>query len=337
MRILVFNPSFIGDAILTTPLANTLTKLPGKPEVYLCVRPEAAALFENLPSNGIPINIIVFDKRGADKGLRGILRFAAKLKKMGFAAVYSPHRSLRSSVVLALAAIPTRVGFSTCSGRFLYTRLVHRDPLANEIRRNLALLPEDAKSLASEETLTYTDVEYQKELETVLRGVAPLVGMAAGSVWETKRWGTERFARLAKLLADRGCRVALFGGPGDIAVNASLKESLARDGVCYYDFANTLPFNRIPTAIGLLDLLISNDSAPVHIAESRGTPVIAIFGPTVPAFGFAPSKGAVCEVKGLSCRPCAIHGGRRCPKRHFRCMVDLLPEVVLDKAMELLR
>jgi heptosyltransferase-2 len=331
MRILVFNPSFIGDAVLTTPLANTLTKLPGKPEVFLCVRPEAAALFKNLP-----FKIITFDKREADGGIHGALRFASKLKEMRFDEVYSPHRSLRSALVLLLAGIPVRVGFSSSSGRLLYTRLVRRNRSLPEIKRNLTLLPPQAEPFITDETLTYTDLEYKKELEGMLK--QPVVGLCAGSVWETKRWETSYFASLAKLLADKGYRIVIFGGPGDEEVNSRLKHDLERKGVSYYDFANKLPFEKFPTAIGAMSLLISNDSAPLHIAESRGTPVIAIFGPTSPAFGFAPSSpaSAVCEVKGLSCRPCAIHGGRRCPKGHFRCMRELTPEIVFEKALEML-
>jgi heptosyltransferase-2 len=332
MRILVFNPSFIGDAVLTTPLANTLTKLPEKPEVFLCVRPEAAALFKNLP-----FKIITFDKRGADGGIHGIIRFASKLKEMKFDEVYSPHRSFRSALVLALAGIPKRTAFSSSSGRFLYTRLVRRDRFISEIKRNLALLPPQAEPFITEETLTYTDSEYKKELEDILK--RPVAGLCAGSVWETKRWETLYFANLAKLLADKGCRIAIFGGPGDEEVNSRLKLELDREGVSYYDFANKLPFEKFPVAIGAMSIVITNDSAPLHIAESRKTPVIAIFGPTSPAFGFAPSNpaSAVCEVKGLSCRPCAIHGGRRCPKSHFRCMRELTPEVVFEKALEMLK
>jgi heptosyltransferase-2 len=334
MRILVFNPAFIGDAVLTTPLANAITKLPEKPEVFLCVRPEAAPLFKNLP-----FKTIVFDKRGVDGGVRGAIKFISKLKEMKFAAVYSPHRSVRSAIVLALAGIPVRVGFSSSAGSFLYTRLVKRDKALHEIRRNLAMLPGDARRFATEKTLTYTDIEYKKELEKEFKSGAPIIGIAAGSVWETKRWGTLYFAQLAKLLSDKGYRIALFGGPGDDAVNSLLTEHLKRDGVAYYNFANTIPFEKYPAALDTVDLLISNDSAPVHIAESRNIPVIAIFGPTVPAFGFAPIKpnSAVCELKGLSCRPCAIHGGRRCPKGHFRCMKELLPETVLKAALEVLK
>ncbi|MDR2401662.1 MAG: glycosyltransferase family 9 protein [Deferribacteraceae bacterium] len=334
MRILVFNPAFIGDAVLTTPLANALTKLPGKPEVFLCVRPEAAPLFKNLP-----FKTIVFDKRCADGGVRGTIKFISKLKEMNFTAVYSPHRSVRSAIVLALAGIPLRVGFSSSAGSFLYTCLVKRDKALHEIRRNLALLPDDARHFATEDTLTYTDFEYKRELEKGLKDGAPIIGIAAGSVWETKRWETVYFAQLAKLLSDKGYRIALFGGPGDRAVNSLLTEHLKRDGVTYYDFANTIPFEKYPAALDMAALLISNDSAPVHIAESRNIPVIAIFGPTAPAFGFAPikPKSAVCEVKGLPCRPCAIHGGRCCPKGHFRCMKELLPEAVLKTALELLK
>jgi heptosyltransferase-2 len=334
MRILVFNPAFIGDAVLTTPLANTLTKLTGESEVFLCVRPEAAPLFKELP-----FKVLIFDKRGEDSGLCGMVRFALKLKKMKFDAAYSPHRSMRSAIVLALAKIPLRVGFSTSAGRFLYTRIAPRDMSLNEISRNLAMLPKETNLTVSKETLTYTDIEYKKELAVSLKGDTPIVGIAAGSVWETKRWETHYFARVAKLLADRGCRIAIFGGPGDIGVNSILKQYLEQEGIVYYNFANTIPFEKFPVAIGAMDLLISNDSAPVHIAESRGTPVIAIFGPTVPSFGFAPykPKSAVCEIDGLACRPCAIHGGRRCPNGHFRCMKELLPEIVFEKAMELLK
>jgi heptosyltransferase-2 len=84
-------------------------------------------------------------------------------------------------------------------------------------------------------------------------------------------------------------------------------------------------------------LVISNDSSPVHVAISVGTPVVEIYGATVPEFGFFPYRnGVYVEVKGLPCRPCGIHGGRKCPEGHFKCMVDLKPEVVIEKAEELL-
>jgi heptosyltransferase-2 len=72
-------------------------------------------------------------------------------------------------------------------------------------------------------------------------------------------------------------------------------------------------------------VLVSNDSAPLHIAGAVGTRVVAIFGPTVPAFGFGPTgpRDAIAEVHNLSCRPCSTHGPMVCPLLHHRCMKDL--------------
>ena len=85
-------------------------------------------------------------------------------------------------------------------------------------------------------------------------------------------------------------------------------------------------------------VVVSNDSAPVHLAGGVGAPVIAIFGATSPAFGFAPRgpRDVVVETHGLPCRPCAIHGGDRCPERHFACMEKIHPFQVLEQVRQFL-
>jgi heptosyltransferase-2 len=86
-------------------------------------------------------------------------------------------------------------------------------------------------------------------------------------------------------------------------------------------------------------VIISNDSAPMHLAVAVATPVVAIFGATVPEYGFAP-RGAhdiVIETKGLKCRPCSIHGGKTCPIGTFECMIAITPELVVNKVMPFLR
>jgi heptosyltransferase-2 len=82
--------------------------------------------------------------------------------------------------------------------------------------------------------------------------------------------------------------------------------------------------------IGRAAALVTNDSAPLHLASAMNTPTVALFGPTVPAFGFGPlaSRNAVGGIDSLACRPCHRHGPRRCPLGHWRCMRDLSPEHV---------
>jgi heptosyltransferase-2 len=76
----------------------------------------------------------------------------------------------------------------------------------------------------------------------------------------------------------------------------------------------------------------------MHLSVAVGTPVIAIFGATVPEFGFAPrgEKDIVIETKGLKCRPCAIHGGKSCPIETFECMLSIEPEFVFKKVMNII-
>jgi heptosyltransferase-2 len=84
-------------------------------------------------------------------------------------------------------------------------------------------------------------------------------------------------------------------------------------------------------------LLVSNDSAPVHYACAAKTPVVALFGPTVPALGYAPitKNSRIAEIN-LACRPCGTHGGKVCPLSHFRCMKELTADMVMGKVSELL-
>jgi heptosyltransferase-2 len=78
-------------------------------------------------------------------------------------------------------------------------------------------------------------------------------------------------------------------------------------------------------------VLVTNDSAPLHLAQAVETPTVAIFGSTVPAFGFGPRgpRDRVVEIAGLACRPCSAHGPPTCPLGHHRCMREIAVDRVL--------
>ena len=85
-------------------------------------------------------------------------------------------------------------------------------------------------------------------------------------------------------------------------------------------------------------LLISNDSAPTHMGVAVGTPVLTIFGSTVPAFGFYPygKQNKTIDIPDLDCRPCTDHGRFKCPLGHFNCMKDISPKQVLQIALDMI-
>jgi heptosyltransferase-2 len=72
-------------------------------------------------------------------------------------------------------------------------------------------------------------------------------------------------------------------------------------------------------------VLVSGDSASVHVASDLGVPVVALFGPTVPDFGFAPWRpnSRVLQIENLACRPCSIHGPKECPLGHHKCLKNV--------------
>src|SRR5262245_64007454 len=106
--LLVAQTSFLGDVVLTTPLLTTLRERLAPRRLAVLVRPEAAPLLAGHPDVD---QVLVDDKRGADRGLAGLVRTAHRLRRERFDLVVSPHRSLRTALVLAAARIPHRVGF----------------------------------------------------------------------------------------------------------------------------------------------------------------------------------------------------------------------------------
>jgi len=83
-------------------------------------------------------------------------------------------------------------------------------------------------------------------------------------------------------------------------------------------------------------VLVTNDSAPLHFAQAVDTPTVAIFGSTVPSFGFGPRgpRDHVVQVGGLACRPCSAHGPPSCPLGHHLCMKSLSVQDVLQAIEE---
>ena len=329
---LVIQTSFLGDTVLTTPL---LVQLARRGEVDVLTTPASAALLANHPSVR---TIVVYDKRGVDRGLAGFWRLAQRLRAARYEVAFLAQGSLRSAALAVVAGIPSRVGFDTSAGRWLYTkRVAHRDDL-HHAARLLRLARPNGRPAATDElrpSLHPGDDERSAVNALLARhGVAPgepLIALAPGSVWATKRW--PYYAQLAALLERHG-RVAIVGGADD----AELARAIVAAAPRAIDATGHLSLLASAELIGRAAALVTNDSAPMHLASAMGTPTVSIFGPTVPAFGFGPlaPTSIVVGHDGLTCRPCDRHGPQRCPLGHFRCMRELDADMVAEQVRSLL-
>ena len=311
MPTLVIQTAFLGDVILTTPLLSALAEQFGPVDVV--TTPGAAALLESHPAVR---RVIQHDKHRSERGLRGVFRLARRLRAEGYARAYLPHRSWRSGLAAQLAGIPERVGFDDAPARWTYTRRVTRDASRHEVPRLLALAGAPDRYPVSLGITPADDASAAAWLD--LAG-APrhFVAMAPGSIWATKRWG--KFPALAAAL---DTFVVTVGGPEDRALGDEVVAAARGGGV---NAAGTLPLRVSAALLSRAAALVSNDSAPMHMAQAVGTPTVALFGPTIAGFGFAPRgpEDVVLDVAALDCRPCSAHGPRVCPLGHHRCMTQL--------------
>ncbi|MHB1223914.1 MAG: glycosyltransferase family 9 protein [Gemmatimonadaceae bacterium] len=329
---LVIQTAFLGDMVLTTPL---IAELAGRGPVDVVATPAGAGLLARHPAVR---ELIVYDKRGADSGPAGLLRLARRLRSRHYGAAYLAQGSSRSAALALLAGIPRRVGFDGSAGRWLYTdRVPYRDdrhhaerlwrlaapagaePTEAQLRPSLVPGPDDLTAAAA---LIDGDAASDGGARAAER--RPLVALAPGSVWATKRW--PYYPALAAALASRA-RIAIIGGGDDAALASEIREAVsAVPGSCpVVDATGRLSLLASAALVARATVLVTNDSAPLHLGSAVGTATVAIFGPTVPEFGFGPlaPRSITLGHETMPCRPCDRHGPRRCPLVHWRCMREL--------------
>ncbi len=339
-KILVIQTAFAGDLILTLPLVEAAHAMLAPCSIDLLCIPGTADLLRSHPDVE---GILPYDKRGDPAGILLLIRWRSKLRTAGYDIVLSPHRSFRSALLALFTRAPRRISFDTSAGggRFWTDRVPYCSGL-HEVDRVCSLLrPLVDDPPPGLQPRLYPGAAEEERVDAFLRreGIDhPIVCVAPGSVWATKRWLPEGYASFIRAIAGEGFGVVLVGGASDRDLCAGIREAAAVE-ICR-SAAGELSLLETAALIRRARLLVGNDSAPVHMASAVGTPVVDIYGATSPAFGFTP-RGVphrIVRYAGLPCHPCAIHGGERCPdsRYDFACMKRIAWEEVRDAARELL-
>ena len=339
MSSLVVQTSFIGDIVLTTPL---IRELASHEAVDVLTTPEGAAILSNNPAIR---NLIVYDRRECDSGIAGFARTAGRIRRTGveasaadvtslarhnsgYSVAYMAQGSLRSAMLVAAAGVKQRVGFNTSEGRRFYTKRVEYRADRHHAERLWWLANPECDGLPALEQITpslFPSPEDDRTAGAVVREhladvTRPFIALAPGSVWATKRWPfyPEMAVRIAK-----DFNVVVVGGPADVSIGESIVSQLPEG--CAANAAGRLGILASAALIRRAVALVTNDSAPQHLASAMGTPTVTTFGPTVAEFGFGPlaPNSRVAGRDGLACRPCDRHGPQKCPLGHWRCMREL--------------
>ena len=326
-RVLILQTAFLGDVVLATPMAESIKNSHPEWEVDFLTTPESGALLENNPNIS---RILTYDKNKSERGVKGFLSKISYIQAAAYDIALIPHRSIRSAALVRFAGIPQRVGFDKSAGSFLFTEVVKYENELHEVERNLKLVESLNLSVSKVRPRLYPSLNDLKKSEKILKSSVklknkPIIAIAPGSIWPTKRWPIDNYIELAGMLVKDGFGVVVLGGEKDKA----LFEKISMEGVEI--FAGTATLLESTALLKKCEALVTNDSAPLHFAVAVDTPVVAIFGATAPKFGFYPynSDDIVIE-RELPCRPCAIHGGMKCPIGTFECMLDIGAEEVFN-------
>lgn len=317
--------------ILTTPL---LARLAVEGPVHVVATPANAGVLRNHPAVA---GVIVYDKRGADRGVRGLWRVARALRATGAKRAFLAQGSVRTAMLALLAGIPERIGFDSSAGRLLYSRRVRYDRSAHHAVRLTSLadaILDPSRTRTHASAALHPGSEEHAVVAAVLDAAQVgvnefLIGLAPGSVWATKRW--PHFAALAEeliraLSPSTPVRFVIIGAAGDAPLAGAIAEAVARaGGRPVVDATGRLSLLASAALIARCRVVVTNDSAPLHLASAMNVPTVALFGPTVPAMGFGPlaERAAIAEHPSLSCRPCHAHGPMACPLGHWRCMQEV--------------
>jgi len=331
-RFLIIRLGSIGDIILTTPLIRALRKAYPNSLIDYLVKEEFLELLQNNPhiDNVYSIN--------SGHGLKEILKWRKKIISNEYTSILDLHRSIRS---ILMTIWLTRVEL----GKFnknLFKRIV-LVKLGINLYKQISPVTQRYFEAAQRYDLVDdglgTELFHDGKIPTTIANTPEsknFIVMAPGAGYFTKRWPPEYFAKLAdKLIEKYNAEVYLIGSAADKEVCNEIRKSMNND---VHDLSGLYSILETAAIIDACDALITNDSGMMHVAVSQKKPVLAFFGSTTEELGFFPygEKYKVLENKYLNCRPCSHVGRNKCPKRHFKCMKEISPELAYNSIINLM-
>ena len=364
-KILLIKLSAVGDVVHTIPVLNKLRRRYPAAQLDWLVTPAIAELLRHHPAI---TNVIEFEREAWSTPWRltpftSYARLAAKLRAAAYDLVVDMHGQFRTAALTLATGAPARIGFDrprasvwkASARRFpeqarkhawqgaregSWVAYTHHIPVPtldrHAVDRYLNVGP--ILGLDREPADFYFPIPAAatSRVDALLSehgaGRADLVIMAPGTVWETKHWGSDKFAAVAAHFLSRGFAVILIGSQRERVVCEEVA-ALAPGAV---DLAGMTNLSELTALIRRSALSITNDSGPMHLAVALDRPVVSIFGPT-DSIWIGPYQRANAVLQSeLACSPCYLRRLKHCRHDHA-CMRGVSPVAVIDRAENMLR
>lgn len=339
-RIVVRGTNWVGDAVMSVPALRELRRLLPDAHITIVTRSWAKELFADADFLD---DLLIYDRRGP----WSVFQQTAEWRRRKFdLAVLFPN-AFEAALIAALARVPLRIGYATDGRRALLTNplpLPEWRSSKHEIFYYLNIAAELERLLHGTKTIGDQDPDASLrisgtrriEVSALLRaqGVRDgrsLVALCPGSInSRAKRWPAERYAALADSLIDElSAEVLLIGSPEEVDVSLDVRRRMRNSPIM---MTGKTDLAQAAAVLSLVDLLVTNDTGPAHIASALGRPTLVIFGPTNPLTTRPFSPAAEIVRHPPDCAPCML---RDCPIDH-RCMTAISPQEVFERSRMLL-
>lgn len=282
-NILVIDLAFIGDVVLATPVVRALHEAYPEARITMMTVPLTKAV---AAMNPYIDEVLVYDKKGRQKGLLGMVRMARQLRAHRFDLAVCLNFAVRGAVVARLAGIPARLGYDAQHAKYFLTHAASsiRPAVQHEAVNHLGvLMPLDLTTYDVSLVLRIPpEIETSAEEKLAAQEIAAektIVICPCGS-YERKNLSANTLIELLRLLLADSRSPVLIGGLNDAALlqQAAHEAGLAQSRV----LAGSLTLPELAAFLRRAALLVTVDTGPLHIAQAVRCPTVAVFGPTDP-------------------------------------------------------
>ncbi len=331
MEIWVIGPTWVGDAVMATPILANLKAAHPEARVGLLASVETGALLRDHP------HVDILEVR--ERGTMGWWRAARALRRRHIDWALVLPNSFQSAMVAYLSGARRRTGYARDGRSALLTEPIAFSPerRLHQVEEYLALLEGAGVPVVEHQPFLHLAPEEEAFVDRVwqAKGIGPgepVLGLNPGAHFgATKLWDPLRHAAVADRLAqEEGVRIVIFGDRKEIPLAARIEENLKAPSV---NMAGGDDLPKLAAMLRRCAVLLTADTGPMHMAAALGTPVVALFGPTDPRHTAPYGEGHTVLRRDLFCSPCFL---KRCPYGH-ECMEELEVGEVVEAVRSKLR
>jgi heptosyltransferase-2 len=312
-KILIIQTAFIGDVVLATALIEKWHQFYPEDQIDFLVRKGNEGLLKEHP---FLRDVLTWNKK--ENKRKNLFRLLKTIRSSKYDKVINLQRFAATGLLTGFSKAKERIGFDKNPISFLFTKKVshHFKEGIHEVERNNKLIEIFTDSTFNKPKLYPTS---ENETEILPYTHSPYVCLFPASVWFTKQYPEEKWIDLINQMPAQ-FNIYLLGGKTDVEMCERIMTKAVNKNVKI--LAGKLNFLSSAALIKSAKMNYTNDSAPLHFASATDAPVTAIFCSTIPEFGFYPISKKPFIVQTdlpLSCKPCSLHGLRKCPLGHFKC------------------